>query len=65
MISGPIEDLFISFILINRVFRFNKKFIKKISKDTQISKEFLDVFQDQNKAIGEIINIFENELDAF
>tara|TARA_B100001093_G_C26480102_1_gene864461 strand:+ start:171 stop:611 length:441 start_codon:yes stop_codon:yes gene_type:complete len=65
MNSGPHEDLFISFILINRVFRFNKKFIKKISKDTQISKEFLDVFQDQNKAIGEIINIFENELDAF
>ena len=25
--SGPHEDLFLSFILINRVFRFNKKFI--------------------------------------
>ena len=63
--SGPHEDLFLSFILINRVFRFNKKFIKKISKDKNINKEFLDCLKDQNKAVGEIINIFENELDAF
>lgn len=63
--SGPHEDLFLSFILISRVFRFNKKFIKKISKDKNVNKEFLDCLKDQNKAVGEIINIFENELDAF
>jgi|TARA_B100000161_G_scaffold128693_1_gene91288 hypothetical protein len=63
--SGPHEDLFLSFILINRVFRFNKKFIKKISKDKDVNKEFLEFLKDQNKAVGEIINIFENELDAF
>ena len=63
--SGPHEDLFLSFILINRVFRFNKKFIKKISKDKNVNKEFLECLKDQNKAVGEIINIFENELDAF
>ena len=63
--SGPHEDLFLSFILINRVFRFNKKFIKKISKDKNVNKEFLECLKDQNKAVGEIISIFENELDAF
>ena len=63
--SGPHEDLFLSFILINRVFRFNKKFIKKISKDKNVNKEYLECLKDQNKAVGEIISIFENELDAF
>ena len=63
--SGPHEDLFLSFILINRVFRYNKKFIKKISKDKNVNKEFLECLKDQNKAVGEIISIFENELDAF
>ena len=63
--SGPHEDLFLSFILISRVFRFNKKFIKKISKDKNVNKEFLECLKDQNKAVGEIISIFENELDAF
>ena len=63
--SGPHEDLFLSFILINRFFRFNKKFIKKISKDKNVNKEYLECLKDQNKAVGEIISIFENELDAF
>ena len=34
-----------------------------LSKD--VNKEFLEFLKDQNKAVGEIINIFENELDAF
>ena len=61
---GPHEDLFLSFILITEFLDLTKIY-KKNFKDKDVNKEFLEFLKDQNKAVGEIINIFENELMLF